>query len=95
MHKFTESSNEWISWIEDAIAKSYFKYYEYKYFTNIQEIGSGRFGKVYCANWKNSREYLALKSFFNFNSVTAKEIVNEVIVIYNSTVSTCTYVKLI
>ena len=31
------------------------------------------------ANWKNSHRYLALKSFFNFNHITIKEIVNEVI----------------
>ena len=72
------NSNEW-DWIEEAIAKNYFKYYEYEYFNNIQEIGSGGFGKVYRANWKNSLGCLALKSFFNLNNITAKEIVNEVI----------------
>ena len=77
-HKFTESSNKWIVLIEDAIAKNYVKYYEYKDFSNIQKIGTGGFGKVYRANWKNSEQYLALKTFFNFNDVTAKEIVREV-----------------
>ncbi|GBC49695.2 kinase-like domain-containing protein [Rhizophagus irregularis DAOM 181602=DAOM 197198] len=75
---FTENSNnEWINWIEEAIAKDYFKYYELNHFSNFQEIGFGGFGKVYRANWKSSPNYLALKSFFNFNNVTIKEIVKE------------------
>jgi hypothetical protein len=78
----TDDSNEWINWIEEAVAKNYFKYYDYKKFNNIQEIGFGSFGKVYRANWKNSRNYLALKSFYNYNSITIKEIVNEVTIIY-------------
>ena len=76
--------NEWTNWIEEAIAKNYFKYYEYEHFNNIKEIGSGSFGKVYRANWKSSKSshrYFALKSLFNLNSATAKEIVHEVIVI--------------
>ena len=70
--------DEWISWIEEAIDKKHIKYYEYENFKNIQEIGSGAFGKVFRANWKNFEHYLALKSFFNLNSVTIKEIVSEV-----------------
>ncbi|GBB93164.1 hypothetical protein RclHR1_02120016 [Rhizophagus clarus] len=72
-----ENSDEWINWIEGAITKNYFKHYEYKHFSDIQEIGSGGFGKVYRANWKNSDKYFALKSFFNLNNTTVKEIVNE------------------
>src|SRR5688572_5939178 len=75
----TENSNKWINWIEVAIAEEYLKYYEYKDFSNIQEIGSGGFGKVFRANRKNSENYFALKSFFNLNDVTVKEIVHEVI----------------
>jgi hypothetical protein len=75
------SYEECINWIEEAIAKNYFKYYEYNHFNNIEEVGSGNFGKVYRANWKNSYSYLALKSFFNFDNITIKEIVNEVIII--------------
>ena len=74
----TENPNEWVKWIEEAIAKEYFKYYEYKHFSNIQEVGSGTFGKVYRANWKHPEQYLALKSFFDLNNVTVKEIVHEV-----------------
>src|SRR6266536_3428209 len=77
----TGNSNEWINWIEEAVTKNYFKHYEFKHFNNIQEIGTGSFGKVYRANWKNSDEYFALKSFFNLNNATVKEIINEVIII--------------
>ena len=77
-HKVTGSSSKYIDWIEDAIKKSYFKYYDYKYFNDVNEIGCGSFGKVYCAKWKNIR-YVALKSFFTFNNNTAGEIVKEVI----------------
>ena len=77
----TENSNEWIDWINDAISKKLIKYYEYDHFYNIEEIGSGSFGKVYRANWKNSNKYLALKSFTSLNNTTAKEIVHEVIII--------------
>ena len=73
-----ESSNEWANWIEEAISKGHIKYYEYDHFSNFQEIGCGNFGKVYRVNWKNSHGNLALKSFFNLNHTTIKEIVNEV-----------------
>jgi hypothetical protein len=76
-----DDSNEWINWIEEAIAKDHLKHYEYENFSNIREISSGGFGKVYRANWKNSLKHFALKSFFNFDTTTAKEIVNEVITI--------------
>ena len=78
--KFEVTENS-INWIEEAIAKNYFKHYEYKNFNNIQEIGTGGFGKVYRANWKKSNKYLALKSFFDFNNTTIKEVVHEVIII--------------
>src|ERR1051325_9088491 len=73
-----ENSNEWVNWIEEAISKKHIKYYEYQHFSDMQEIGCGNFGKVYRADWKNSR-YLALKSIFNLSHITIKEIVNEVI----------------
>ena len=76
----TENANEWINWIEDAIAKKHIKYYEYDRFSNIQEIGSGGFGKVFRANWKSLEQHLALKSFFNLNRTTIKEVVREVII---------------
>ncbi|CAB4415529.1 unnamed protein product [Rhizophagus irregularis] len=73
----TKNTNEYINWIKEAISKEYFRFYEQEYFSNIQCIGIGGFGKVYRANWKNSEQYLALKSFFNLDNVTAKEIVHE------------------
>ena len=77
-NKVTETSNEWINQIEEVISNKHIKHYEYEYFCNVKEIGSGNLGKVYRANWKNSHEYLVLKSFFNLNHITVKEIVNEV-----------------
>jgi hypothetical protein len=77
-----ESIDEWNDWFEEAIDKKHIKYYEYKSFKNIQEIGSGAFGKVFRANSKSFDNYLALKSFFNLNSITLKEIVDEVILLY-------------
>ncbi|PKY54721.1 kinase-like protein, partial [Rhizophagus irregularis] len=73
----TENTDEWVTWIEEAIVKGYFKSYEYKHFNNTQVIGSGAFGKVYRANWKDSDQFIALKSFFDLNNVTVKEIVHE------------------
>ncbi|RGB41403.1 kinase-like domain-containing protein [Rhizophagus diaphanus] len=73
----TENTNECINWIEEAISKEYFRLYEHKYFSNVQRIGTGGFGKVYRVNWKNSDQYLALKSFSNVDNVIAKEIVHE------------------
>ncbi|EXX54256.1 uncharacterized protein OCT59_024282 [Rhizophagus irregularis] len=73
----TENKNEWINWIEEAIHKEHIKYYEYKEFNNFQEIGTGGFGKVYRANWKNLEKYFAVKSFFSLNNITVKEIIRE------------------
>jgi hypothetical protein len=74
-------TNEWINWIEEAIDKEHLRYYEYNQFSNIQQIDTGAFGKVYRANWKNF-EHLALKSFNILNNITLKEIVCEVILKY-------------
>ncbi|RGB29441.1 kinase-like domain-containing protein [Rhizophagus diaphanus] len=74
----TENTNEWVNWIEEAVDKEYFKFYEYKQFNNIQYIGTGGFGKVYRANYKNSGKLFALKSFLNLNNIAMKEIVREV-----------------
>ncbi|GBC32623.2 kinase-like domain-containing protein [Rhizophagus irregularis DAOM 181602=DAOM 197198] len=72
----TINTNEWINYIEESISSEYFKLYEQKHFSNIQKVGTGRLGEVYRASWKNS-QYFALKSFFNLDDVTAKEIVHE------------------
>ena len=42
--KSTANSNEWINWIEEGLPRKHIKYYEYEYFSNIQEIDSGGFG---------------------------------------------------
>ena len=76
----TENSNERNHRIEGAIFKSLT--YRYKNFRNKQEIGRGSSGSiVYRANWKNFERYLALKSFFNLDDITVKELVHEVIII--------------
>ncbi len=71
------SNNE--QWFEEVIANRYIKHYEYQHFSNIQRISSGAFGIVYRANWRNSEQHFVLKSFFNLDNVTAKELVREVI----------------
>ncbi|CAB4438124.1 unnamed protein product [Rhizophagus irregularis] len=73
----TEHTNELVNMIEEVVDKEHFKSYEYKQFNNIQHIGTGEFGNVYHANWKNSGEQFALKSFFSLNNITVKEIVRE------------------
>ena len=72
-------SNEWINWIEDAISKKHIKRYEYEDFHNIEKIGNSKYGEIYHANWKNSKQYFALKSFI-LDITTAKEIIHEVII---------------
>ncbi|RGB28125.1 kinase-like domain-containing protein [Rhizophagus diaphanus] len=73
----TENTKVWINWIEEAVDKEHLKFYEYEEFNNIQHIGTGGFGNVYRANWKNSEKLFALKSFFSLNNITMKEIVRE------------------
>ncbi|UZO05068.1 uncharacterized protein OCT59_025429 [Rhizophagus irregularis] len=75
--KLTKNSNEY-NMIEDAISKKLIKYYEFEQFSDLQEIGFGGFGKVYRTSWKNYYKQCALKSFFNFNDSTVKEIVREI-----------------
>ena len=74
--------NEWIKWIEESISKKLIKYYKYEHFSNIQEIGTGSFGKVYRTNWKTSHQYFTLKSLLNINDIAIKELVHEVITKY-------------
>ena len=73
------SYNTQSDWIKEAISKKQIKYYDYKYFKNIQEICIDGFEKVYRANWKNSERYFALKPFLNVDEITVKELVREVI----------------
>ena len=69
-------SNEYIDWIEKSIVER-INYYEYSDFKNIQKIGSGSYGNVVRANWKNPDRFFALKSFNN-DDQTLKEVVKEV-----------------
>ena len=71
-----EESKSYIVWLETSISEGHIKYYEYSDFKNIQPIGSGSFGSVVRATWKNTNTF-ALKSFNN-DKQTLKEIVKEV-----------------
>jgi hypothetical protein len=73
-----QSTNEWINWIENAISSKKIKYYDFKDFSNIKEIGAGAFGKVFRANRKTSEKYFALKYFFNLNNATVNRVIREV-----------------
>ena len=73
----TEDLNYYIDWLDNSITEEHIKYYEYSDFTNIQQIGNGSYGTVFCVNWKNSNRLFALKSFNN-NEETPKEVVKEV-----------------
>ena len=57
------------------------EYFDFNHFSDIQKIGSGLFGEVIRANWRNSK-YFALKSF-KFNNEVVKEIVHEVMLYMN------------
>jgi hypothetical protein len=82
MFNNTENNNsKWVSWIGEAISKKHLKYYEYDYFSNVQVVGSGGYGKIYRANWKNSDQHFALKEFIKLENAVVKEIVHEVILI--------------
>jgi hypothetical protein len=72
-------TTKWNNWIEEAIFNEHINCYEYKDFYNFEEIGSGAFGKVYRANWKDSHNIYALKSL---KDSEAKKFVDEVITIY-------------
>jgi hypothetical protein len=68
----------YIEWLESSISEGHIKSYEYSDFKNTQQIGSGSYGSVVRATWKNIDSYLAIKSFFNHDNITLKEVVNEV-----------------
>jgi hypothetical protein len=70
------NENDWFIWLEEAIKKGHIKFYKYDQFKNIEIIGSGGFGIVFRANWKNTGTTFALKGFKN--DMAAKEIINEV-----------------
>ncbi|UZO02653.1 uncharacterized protein OCT59_021132 [Rhizophagus irregularis] len=67
-------TTKWNNWIEEAIFNEHINCYEYKDFYNFEGIGSGGFGKVYRANWKDSHNIYALKSL---KDSEAKKFVEE------------------
>jgi hypothetical protein len=69
--------NYYTNWLNYSISEEHISYYEYSDFINIQQIGKGSYGTVFCVNWKNPNRLFALKSFNN-NEETLKEVVNEV-----------------
>ncbi|CAB4397294.1 unnamed protein product [Rhizophagus irregularis] len=72
----SEIKNDYIDWLEKAIAEEYFNYYKYSNFEGRKYIGGGGFGNVYRVNMKNTDTIFALKSFnIKFN---LKEVVNEI-----------------
>ena len=74
-----KDSNYYNDWLNNSI-EQHIKYYEYSDFRNIQQIGSGSYGKVVRGNWKNTNRFFALKSFNN-DKQTLKEVVKEVLYI--------------
>ncbi|GBB83453.1 hypothetical protein RclHR1_10190002 [Rhizophagus clarus] len=72
------SSLEPVDWLEKSISDDYLNYYEYSDFNNLVYIGRGSYGTVVRANWKNTDNIFALKTF-NHDNITLKEVVNEVL----------------
>ncbi|GBC06365.1 hypothetical protein RclHR1_00680009 [Rhizophagus clarus] len=62
------------NWIAEAISNEHINHYEFKDFDNVTRIGSGGFGEVYRANWKNPHNIFALKSL---NDSTIEKFVYE------------------
>ncbi|CAB4417862.1 unnamed protein product [Rhizophagus irregularis] len=71
-----KNSNHYIEWLEKSIIDEHINFYDYSDFKNIQPIGSGSYGNVNRANWKNTDHFFALKSFSN-DKQTLEEIVKE------------------
>ncbi|EXX62340.1 Ste7p [Rhizophagus irregularis DAOM 197198w] len=63
---------DWTNWIKEGISNKIIKYYEYNSFSSVKEIGFRNSRKVYRANWKSSRNPLALKTI---NEDTAEKII--------------------
>ena len=72
-----KKSNIYKDWLEKSIVDEYINYYNYSEFKNLKFIGSGSYGSVTRANWKNIDGFFALKTF-NDDKMTLKEVVNEV-----------------
>ncbi|CAB4387562.1 unnamed protein product [Rhizophagus irregularis] len=68
-----KESNIYIDWLEKSIADEYINYYAYSEFKHLKPLGSGSYGSVSRANWKNTDGFFALKAFNN-DKITLKEI---------------------
>ena len=79
MSNVVKDANYYINWLEKSISEEYITYYKYSDFENVESIGSGSFGSVVRATWKNTDSYFALKSFFNLDNAAIKELAHEVI----------------
>ncbi|GES98932.1 kinase-like domain-containing protein [Rhizophagus clarus] len=66
-----------IDWLEKSIVDGHISYYNYSGFKNFKSLGSGSYGSVVRANWKNVDGFFALKTFNN-DKITLKEVVNEI-----------------
>ncbi|GBB95585.1 hypothetical protein RclHR1_02570019 [Rhizophagus clarus] len=73
----TKDLNYYKDWLEDLISEENIKLYTYLDFVNIKPIGSGAYGNVVRASRKNYNRFFALKSFFNNDEQTLKEVVKE------------------
>ncbi|GBB87039.1 hypothetical protein RclHR1_01350014 [Rhizophagus clarus] len=71
-----KDSTHYIEWLERSIIDEHINYYVYSDFKNIQPIGSGSYGIVSRANWKNTSRFFALKSFNN-DKQTPERIIKE------------------
>jgi hypothetical protein len=71
------SETELKGWLEKSILNGYLNFYEYSDFKNLRSIGSGAYGNVVRANWRNDCIFFALKTFNN-DTTTLKEVVDEV-----------------
>ncbi|CAB4463829.1 unnamed protein product [Rhizophagus irregularis] len=74
IHKTNPTFNDLL---ERITTEEHIIHYEISEFKNLQPIGSGSFGSVFRANWKNTDKYFALKRFNN-DKTTLKEVVNEI-----------------
>lgn len=73
-----KESNVYIDLLQRSISEENIAYYKYSEFKELILIGSGSFGSVYRANWRNIDNIYALKTFNN-DKTTLKEVVNEVL----------------
>jgi hypothetical protein len=61
---------------EQYIKEQNINYYEFGEFDNIEEIDNG---KVYRANWKQDKRFIALKSLSLYD-ITVREIIRKVFI---------------